>query len=94
MDSFVFFLPHTNNSVFQQLKHFEPMWGESLREWPALPPGTMGVQVAAANAQTPPGNKKEISKGISPLNNKVSLMPSSRNINSEHWRLFINYDQT
>ncbi|BES88375.1 ATP-Hypothetical protein cassette sub-family A ABC1 member [Nesidiocoris tenuis] len=55
-----------------KLKHFEPMWGESLREWPALPPGTMGVPVAAANAQTPPGNKKEISKGISPLNNKIA----------------------
>ncbi|KAF6214597.1 hypothetical protein GE061_009340 [Apolygus lucorum] len=53
-----------------KLKHFEPMWGESLREWPSLPPGSLsggnnavGITTTATSPST--GNKKELLRGTS-----------------------------
>uniref|UniRef100_A0A0A9WLZ0 Polycomb protein Asx n=1 Tax=Lygus hesperus TaxID=30085 RepID=A0A0A9WLZ0_LYGHE len=53
-----------------KLKHFEPMWGESLREWPSLPPGTLSggntaVGVTPAITSPSTGNKKELLRGTS-----------------------------
>ncbi|KAK9510570.1 hypothetical protein O3M35_005319 [Rhynocoris fuscipes] len=33
-----------------KLKHFEPLWGESLREWPSLPPNSLTSNVTTSTA--------------------------------------------
>lgn len=57
-----------------KLKHFEPMWGESLREWPSLPPGVLAAQ-GAPIPQNPPVTRTSTQNHHSP-NSVVTKIPN------------------
>lgn len=52
-----------------QLKHFEPLWGESLREWPSLPPNSLTNNITATT--TAPGTTNTSSVTTTKSNSKV-----------------------